>query len=313
MNRRRFIVLLAVAVLASGAVSFVAGRLLAARRERESVSDGWLRGAAAPVRQAERRFEQQAQQLVETVASRKQDLAALLVDPRSPDAAILAQVQRVLASNRALMLAVGGHLIELRDSLPPQAKQRLMNSCVGSLEGRVRRRYRWRGGAGDDAGRRGGGYGRGPGGGFGVGRRRQYRGGRGGEPADKLQLTAEQIAFARQHDPNFSADCARLTGEVAAAYASVLTALEDLRTGESQLLARLDELVDAHGQLELRVARHVILIRPQLSAQQRQRLAGLSRGGSRYPRPARGGSDDPTSTGLLGVGRIFAPIGSASI
>ncbi|MBN1359752.1 MAG: hypothetical protein JW993_04130 [Sedimentisphaerales bacterium] len=314
MNRRRSLMLLA-AVLVVGGTSFVTGRLLAARRQADSASTGWLQRAPAPVREAESRFQQEVQGLTETVISHKSTLAAMLVDPCSLDEEILDQVQRVIESNMHLMYAVGTRLVELRNSLPPDQSRRLMASCVDSLQGRLQRRYRWRGGAQDDGAGPGRGYGYGGGrrrSGFGPGGR-QYRGGRGsGEPAEKLQLTAAQIAYAQEHDPNFSADCVRLKEEVAAAYSSLLAALQDSRANDNELLLGRDSLIEAHSRLEWRVAQYVVMIRPQLSAEQRQRLAGLSRGQYRY-RGGRALADDPANSGLLGASRVFGSIGPDAI
>jgi uncharacterized membrane protein len=307
MNRRNAM-WLAAAVLTAGAASFVTGRLVASRGQGTPASVGWLHNAPVHVQETERQFEQHARQLTQTVTTHKSDLAAMLADPCSADTEILAQVERVLESNAALMTAVGTHIVELRSSLAPQEKQRLMRSCVDSFQGQVQRRYRWRGGAPEDGSwqGRGNGYGGGRGrGGYGPGSR-PYRGGRSGgnEPVDRLQLTAGQAAFAQEHDPNFAADSARLKDEVAAACASLQAGLEDAQAGNDELLARLDRLIEAHRRLELRVARYVVMIRPQLSAPQRQRLAGLSRGSSRYRR-GRSMSDSAGSIGLLGAGGLF--------
>ena len=319
--RRRHFLLLSVVVLVVGMTSFVTGRLVASRRQAESEPDGWLQGAPVRIRQADRQFEFSARRLAQTVTSQKNALAVLLADPCSTDAQVLTQVDRVIESNAVLMTAVGRHVAELRDSLPPQQRQRLMRSCVGSLRSQVQRRYRWRGGVQEEAARQGGGngngngYGRGRGAGAsGAGRGRQYRGGRGSNEAlaGRLQLTAEQMAFAQDHDPNFSEDCARLKDEVGAACAALLAAFDDTQLGDEEILARLDGLIEAHSGLERRVAQYVIMMRPHLSSRQRQHLAGLSRGGSRY----RGRGPVSKGTGSIGQwmsGMACGPILADSI
>ncbi len=310
--KRRHSLLLAVVILAVGMTSFVTGRLVASRRQAESEPDGWLQNAPTRVREADREFELSARRLAQTVTSQKNALARLLADPCSTDTQVLAQVDRVIGSNAVLMTAVGKHLVELRDGLPPQQRQRLMRSCVGSLRGQVQQRYRWRGGAQEDAPRQGGDneYGRGRGGGgLGPGRGRQYRGGRDSSdaPADKLQLTAEQVAFAQDHDPDFSEDCARLKDEVGMACAALLAAFDDVELSDEDILSELDGLIEAHSGLERRVAQYVITIRPHLSPQQRQRLASLSRGGYRF----RDGDPVPRGTGSIGQlmsGTVFGQI-----
>lgn len=317
--KRRHTMLLAAVLLVVGTASFVTGRFIASRRQSESKAVGWLFEAPAHVQDAEHRFEQHVGQLTQTVIAHKSDLAAMLAAPGSPDASIVSQVDHVLQANTALVKAVGAHLVGLRDSLPPRQRQRLMRSCVDSLQSQVQRRYRLRGGAPADTGRqgRGNGYGGGRGNGYGEGRGqggygpagRQYRGGRGGGDAlaDKLQLTAEQVAFADRNDPDFSVDCTRLKDEVSAAYAALLAGLEDTQAGDDELLTRLDGLIEAHNRLERRVAQFVVMIRPQLSAAQRQRLAGLSRGGPSFRR-GRSASNEVGPIGLLGAGGFFGQI-----
>ncbi len=311
MNRRRSITLLAVAVLVVATISFVTGRLLASRRQTDRESAGWLGGAPAGVQEAEQQFEEEVQALRETVLAQKSDLAAMLADPCSLDEHILAQVHRVVESHTVLMQAVGSHLVELRHSLPPQQSQRLMRSCADSLQGQVQRRSRWRGGAQDDAGRSGRGYGYGGGrgrGGYGPGGR-PYRGGRSGSDnlADRLQLTAEQVAFAQAHDPNFATDTAGLKQGVVEACNSLLAGFQDAQIDNAELLQRLNSLIEAHNRLELRVAQYVLMIRSELSAAQRQRLAGFSRGGYRY-RGGRSMSTGPGPVGMLGTAGCFGQI-----
>jgi hypothetical protein len=309
--KRRHAMLLAAVLLVVGTASFVSGRLVASRRQSESKAFDWLHDAPVRVQDAEHRFEQHVRQLTQTVIAHKSDLAAMLADPDSTDVSIVRQVDHVLQANTALVRAVGAHLVGLRDSLPPRPRQRLMESCVDSLQSRVQRRYRLRGGASNDTGRqgRGNGYGEGRGqGGYGPAGR-QYRGGRGSGDtlADKLQLTAEQVAFANRNDPDFSVDCTRLKEEVSAAYAALLAGLEDAQAGDDELLARLDGLIEAHNRLELRVAQFVVMVRPWLSAAQRQRLAGLSRGGPSFRR-GRSASNGVGPIGFLEAGGFFGQI-----
>ena len=280
MFRRHFWMLVLGSAMAVGVLSFAAGRLMASRRPA-SDANGWLAGAPESIRAAEGRFEENVQELTKTVVSEKGKLALLLAAPASTDAEILGQLDRVLESNAALMTAVGRHVIDLRTGLSPAQRQILMNSCVESLGPRMQQRYRWRGGAGDgtawQGARRGFGPARGRGG-------RQYRGGRtsSDEFAGKLQLTAEQVAFANERDPEFSSEAASLKDQVANAYAGFVASIEDLQGGNAEPLNQLDRLIEAHNRLERRVAEHVLAIRSQLTVQQLHRLAGVSRGGYRY-------------------------------
>lgn len=303
MNRR-YTILLLVVVFATGTTAFVTGRLIAARRHDRfaGTSQGWLEDAPARVRQSDRRFEEQAQGLMDVVASAKSRLSNLLRDPGATEQEVLAQVDRVIASHTALMDAVGGHLTELRDNLPLRQRQRLMASCGNSLQHQMRRRYRWRGGRSDTQWQ-GRGYGGGRGqGGQGRGRGRQYRGGRDdarGPFAERLDLTDEQVTFSQERDPDFTADSELLAERVRSAYADLLVSFEDASVSDDDLLAKIRDLTEAHNALERRVAEHVVRIRPDLSERQREVLAELA-GASRPVDPNKPVSSAVSSIDVLG-------------
>gem|GEM_PF-5824651 len=147
-----------------------------------------------------------------------------------------------------------------------------MQFCARSLRGSARRRYRWRGGAQD-----GGAGGPGRGGGRGAGRGRQYRGGWGhAHPlAQRLQLTQEQIAWVRQHDPDFDQQCLTLRDSLREAHMALVASFEDERAADEELLTQVDRLIEAHSSLEKRVVEHVLVLQPRLTRQQRERLLGL--------------------------------------
>lgn len=309
MNRR-YTILLLVIVFATGATAFVTGRLIAARRQGrfEPVSGGWLRNAPARLRQSDRQFEDRAKSLMDRVASEKSRLSSLLRDPGATENEILAQVDRVITSHTALMNAVGGHLVELRDNLPQRQRRHLMVSCGNSLQHQMQRRFRWRGGQ-SDAQWQGQGYGGGRGqGGQGRGRGRQYRGGRGDEGgpfARRLELTDAQISLAQERDPNFAADSALLAEQVRSTCADLLASFEDATVSDEDLVTKIRGLTEAHNALEKRVAEHVVRIRPDLSDGQREILAELA-GATQPPDPNK-----PVSSGVNPID-ILGSAGQAS-
>jgi len=306
MNRRCTALLLVV-VFATGTTAFTTGRLIAARRQGQSgpIPEDWLRGAPAEVRQSDRQFQQRARSLMDIVASEKGRLAAMLRDTGVTEQEILAQVDRVIASHTLLTNSVGEHLVELRGQLPQRQRQHLMTSCRNLLQRQVQRRYRWRGGSQGDMASQGRGYGYGgeprPGE---QGRGRRYRGGRGGagnELSRRLDLTEEQALAAQNRDPNFAPDTAILKDRMGRACADLLAGFEDAAVDNESLLARVRELTEAHNALEKRVAEHVICIRPDLSARQRDTLAELVEA-TRMTDPNGPVSSDVSSTGLLSSG-----------
>lgn len=276
MVRRNAMVLAAV-VLTAGLASFAVGRLVTAPASDRS---SWLGEAPRSVQEADRRFQDDVQRLAESVTQQKDALAALLTDANSGREQIFDQVDRLIDSHAILMRAVGAHLVQVRDSLPGEQRQALMQSCGRTLQRQMQRRYRWRGGAGSETSEadRGNGFGGGRGSGQGGGQRgmmRRYRGGSGGQGtlARRLQLTDAQIATAQTRDPDFDADCTRLRDQVLAAHETLLASFENEQLSDDELLAAIDTLVIAHDALEMRVAEYVVVIFGDLSDGQRQALA----------------------------------------
>jgi hypothetical protein len=267
----------------------------------------------APERvQAEQRFEQQARQWAEEVRAKQAVLASMLPDTRFTGGQILSQVDDIARSHAALARSVGGHVVHLCSALPQGQGQRVMQSCANSLRGSLQKRYRWRGGAQDQGdgvlGGRGGGWGRGEGG-RGAGYGRQYRGGRRGDAPDlarRLQLTQEQSTWIQEQDPNFAEHCARLRDRLYEAHVDLVASLENAPPTEQELATKVEALIAARDALEKRVAQHIVLLRPQLSQEQRDRLAELCQSRA-------AGGDTPVATdprGLDGtpVAFLAAPI-----
>jgi hypothetical protein len=282
MNRKRAITL-TVVVLASGGMSFVAARLAASRSPEAERAESvrWLSGAPAAVIGIEEDFNKQADKLVESLLQEQSRLAVALEDPCTPDDAVLAQVETVIAAHERLLRQVGEHIVTLRLRLPEAQRERLMNLCADMVRGPlVRAGGRGAGyGRGGGMGFRGGsGVGRGAGGqgyggGGGYGQRRRFRGGL----AQGLELTQEQTALAQQQDPNFEADAAQLRGTLLAERAKLLAAFEAPQITNVELLAHIEKLISAHSQIERRIAEHVLVLRPHLTADQQKWLIGLCR------------------------------------
>jgi len=117
-------------------------------------------------------------------------------------------------------------------------------------------------------------------------------------------LTDEQTALALQNDPSFEEDCIHLKNEVSDAHGELLADFEDPQTSDETLLAGVDRLIAAHNDLETRVARHVVKLRPYLSPEQMDRLLGLCEG----RHDANGAS--PSALGMLGGPLTLGPLHS---
>jgi hypothetical protein len=314
MKRHDTFILVGV-ILAAGTAAFCVGRVAALRQKAHATGTPaeWLRGASPEAARTEQRFERQVRQRMDEVRAKQAVLASMLPDNRFTGAQILGQVDDIAQAYATLARSVGGHVAHLRSTLPEAGRQQVMRSCADSLRGCMQRRYRWRGGAQNQGqgfmGGRGGGWSRGPGG-PGAGYGRQYRGGRNEGMqglAGRLRLTQEQSAWIRQQDPNFEEQCVVLRDRLYEAHAGLIAGLENAPMSEQELAAQVDALIAAHEALEKTVARHIVLLRPQLSQEQRDQLGGLCRG------RAGAGAAIPAPTGPHLLGDIMGELIASSV
>lgn len=307
--KRRDTVILVGMILAAGAAAFCVGRTAAPRQTTDvtNAQAQWLTGISPQAVQAEERFEQQTRQRMEEVRAKQAVLTSMLPDNHFTGAQILAQVDDIAQSYATLTRSVGGHMAQWRNTLPEVPRRQALQCCANSLRGCMQRRFRWRGGAQDQGpGFMGGGRGGwGRGGGYG----RQYRGGRGGGPQDfagRLRLTQEQATWIGQQDPNFEAECTVLRDRLYESHANLLANLENAQSTEQELTTRVEALIEAHNALEKRVARHIVLLRPQLTPPQLDQLCGLCCGGTRAAGIAVRAGSGPL--GDLMTGLLSSPI-----
>jgi hypothetical protein len=81
----------------------------------------------------------------------------------------------------------------------------------------------------------------------------------------------------REKDPNFETDLARMRNTLSAERSELLNAFENDQTSNEQLLVQINKLVSTHSRIERRIARHLLVLRPHLSAEQQKWLIGLCR------------------------------------
>ena len=215
--------------------------------------------------------------IIEKLLQEQRNLAQVIEDPCTSDEAMLAQIESVIAVHEPLLRRVGEHIAALRSKLPEMQRERLMDVCAEVIRGPMRQGRGQGYGRGRQMGRqdsseavqRGRGYGRAAGG-RGYGRQR-------GRLARRLGLTGEQMLIIQEKDPDFEADLIRMRNTLMTEREELLNAFEDARTSNQELLEQINALVLAHSQIERRIARHLLILRPHLNAEQQKWLIGLCR------------------------------------
>ncbi|MBE3097534.1 MAG: hypothetical protein IMZ44_10465 [Planctomycetes bacterium] len=107
-----------------------------------------------------------------------------------------------------------------------------------------------------------------------------YSGGR-ESPTDRcplgkwLGLPADQCKAVCGVDPTFGDDVRALLEVLHSERKGLAGVLEDPATPDEHILEHMESVIAGHDALERRVARHVLLIRPHLTAEQQKRLMGL--------------------------------------
>jgi len=96
------------------------------------------------VQQADPAFQSETASLSATLQQEREKLASLLDNPDTPDDAILAQEEKVIAAHNALERRVMLHLLAVRPYLDRRQQRRLMGLCASGVRQAARRR--WRGG-----------------------------------------------------------------------------------------------------------------------------------------------------------------------
>jgi hypothetical protein len=95
--------------------------------------------------------------------------------------------------------------------------------------------------------------------------------------ARRLRLDEGQISILRDKDSGFETDSIRLRDILLAERTKLLVLFEDPQSTDEELLQQIDKLILAHGQIERRIAEHVLVLRPYLTVEQQKWLIGLCR------------------------------------
>ena len=95
--------------------------------------------------------------------------------------------------------------------------------------------------------------------------------------ARRLRLDEGQVSILRDKDPSFETDSEQLRDILLAERTKLLAIFEDPKSTDEELLQQIDRLILAHGQIERRIAEHVLVLRPYLTVEQQKWLIGLCR------------------------------------
>ena len=135
--------------IASATIAFVATLVAAPdpisldRSELGISSEDWSR-----VQSSDPTFKSESRDLAARLDRQRTELADLLDNPATTDAAILEQVDAVIATHDQLERRIAQHLVEIRHQLTADQQKRLM----GIASANVRHGgYRWRGGRSPEA------------------------------------------------------------------------------------------------------------------------------------------------------------------
>jgi len=291
MKRHLNLIITIILTLAAGIASFTITRSSAVTSTTapEHHMSNWLELSSAQneaIQTSEPDFQQEAAELSEAFRQERQTLARLFDNEQSSDEQILAQVEKVITSHNKLLQRVVSYILVVRNHLENNQKEKLLHLCGRITRGRPAwgylqtsangNGYQSRPGRGQGQGQgRGQGFRRGGGGGRGPGQGRGRHGRRWQGFAGSLELTPEQIDKAKELDPGFEEESQALQEQVRASLEQFAQRLESLETTAEEVRQHLNQFVAAHGQLERRNARHVVLIRSHLTPEQQKILVGL--------------------------------------
>jgi len=104
----------------------------------------------------------------------------------------------------------------------------------------------------------------------------------GGRPLGRcLGISAERMAEIDAKDPTFRDDLARLRAELATRRQALADALESSDSSDEQIRACVERIIETHNALERRVTEYLLIVRYELSPQQRAKLFRLCAEGVR--------------------------------
>jgi len=92
---------------------------------------------------------------------------------------------------------------------------------------------------------------------------------------DWLNVPQDKRREVAAHDPGFAADLQKLRSELASRRTALADALADPKSPDELIRGRVEAVIAASGELERRVTRYLLEVRPYLTAEQQKKLFGL--------------------------------------
>ena len=93
--------------------------------------------------------------------------------------------------------------------------------------------------------------------------------------AKRLKLDPERAKTIEACDPNFVDDLNTLRNDLEKARSLLAAAFEDENVADDEIRQRVEATIEAHNQLERRVAEYLIAVRDHLTPRQQRQLYGL--------------------------------------
>ncbi|MCK4660576.1 MAG: periplasmic heavy metal sensor [Phycisphaerae bacterium] len=91
----------------------------------------------------------------------------------------------------------------------------------------------------------------------------------------RLGLDAEQAKLIQAHDPQFAGDMRVFREKLEEARSMLAVAFENESATDDEIRTCVEVVIEAHNQLERRVAEYLIAVRDHLTPEQRKQLCGL--------------------------------------
>jgi Spy/CpxP family protein refolding chaperone len=117
-----------------------------------------------------------------------------------------------------------------------------------------------------------------------------------------LRLSDEQKQTVRATGTQFVGEAKALQQRLAEERYALAALLETPNSGDEEIMAQVERVIEAHDALERRVARHMLAIRPILTPEQAKQFMGLAASGVRRAGRCRMGPDGETIMGGRGQG-----------
>ena len=227
----------------------------------------WLSDAPADIIQTEQEFTQWIKGTKQLLKSQRFELSELLQNPQSTDIAILAQTDKIAATQADLLSGVCKHIKFMQTSLPQTQKELLKGYCGQCRQGcghcqdnnTTTSNTHGHGHSGMEKGN-----------GFQHGNKRRYCG-----LTRRLQLTENQLAISQEKDPGFENDIQKLRTSLFTERQNLIAMINGEENPNQELTKQCTRLIDAYNSLEKRLINHILIMRPYFAKDQLMEMTGM--------------------------------------